>query len=205
MMDAIEGGITEATSILTSSGDLINNYLGMNMVFLFLKDELFDQLYMPTPRDSPLSKITRSFDHNKLTVFTLMAPSKWRKDLCRTILANFVYSWVYVVADMASRGRIFRESDAGVMNCDLTALHELADQLRLKEDEETQEILRSVGCVPVYVSGSTPAEFKANCERALAEPTEKSKGKSRLTAAKPPPINNSSYGKKSAAASAAYK
>ena len=205
MMEAIENGISEASSILTNSGNLVTTYLGMNMVFLFLKDELFEQLYMPTPRESPLSRITRSFDHNKLTIFTLMAPQKWRKDLCRTILANFVYAWVYVVTDMASRGRMFKESDSGVMNNDLTALHELADQLRLKDDEETQEILRSVGCLPVYVSGSTPAEFKANCERALTEPTEKSKGKSRLTTAKPPPMNNSSYGKKSAAASAAYK
>jgi hypothetical protein len=96
---------------------------------------------------------------------------------------------------MASRGRVFKESDSAVMNNDLTALHELADQLRLKGDQETEEILRSVGCLPVYVSGSTPTEFKANCERALADPTEKTKAKSRLAAAKPV-VAASSYGKK---------
>jgi len=196
MHESIESGITEATAILTSSGNLISQYLGINMVFLFLREDLFEKLYMPTPRENPLGKILKTFDHNKLTVFSLMAPAKWRKDVCRSILVSFVYAWVYVVIDMASRGRIFKESDSAVMNNDLTALHELADQLKLKDDDDSQEILRTVGCLPVYVSGSTLAEFKINCEKALADPTEKSKGKSRLAATKPAAVTSSSYGKK---------
>jgi hypothetical protein len=66
------------------------------------------------------------------------------------------------------------------MNSDLTALHRFAEELGLRQDLETQDILRTVGCLPVYVSGSTPAEFKASCERCLADPSEKSKAKSRL-------------------------
>jgi hypothetical protein len=88
---------------------------------------------------------------------------------------------------MTSRGRVFKEADATVMNNDLTALYQLADDLGLRNDLQTQDVLRAVGCLPVYVSGSTPVEFKANCERALAEPTEKSKAKSRLAKAAPVP------------------
>jgi hypothetical protein len=197
MNESIESGISEASSILTNSGNLISQYLGINMVFLFLKEDVFEKLYMPSPKESPLSRILKSFDHNKLTVFSLMAPQKWRSDVCRSILVSFVYAWVYVVADMASRGRLFKESDSSVMNNDLTALHELAEQLRLKGDQETEEILRSVGCLPVYVSGSTPAEFKANCDRALSDPSEKTKAKSRLAKPAAPVIAaGSSYAKK---------
>jgi hypothetical protein len=112
-----------------------------------------------------------------------LTPSKWQKPVARAILANFILAWVYVVTDMAARGRVFKEYDSSVMNNDLTALHQFAEQLGLLNDPDTQDILRSVGSLPVYVSGSTAAEFKASCERALAEPTEKSKQKSKLAKA----------------------
>ena len=180
MAESIESGISDATDILFGTGGLVSTYLGLNMVFSDMREDLFERLYMPSCKDFPLSRILRRFENEKLTSFALMTPIKWRTDLVRSIINNFVLAWVYVVADMASRGRVFRDSDSSVMNSDLTALHRFAEELGLRQDLETQDILRTVGCLPVYVSGSTPAEFKASCERCLADPSEKSKAKSRL-------------------------
>lgn len=109
-----------------------------------------------------------------------MTPLKWRTDILRAILANFALAWVYVVCDMVIRGRVFKETDAAVMRNDFDALTKFAEDLGLKHDNQTQDTLRYCGSFPDYVSGSSPAELKAECERALAEPSEKSKAKSRL-------------------------
>ena len=196
MLDSVESGIADSIQILSSAAELVSAYLGINLVFTDMREELFERLYMPTTRDYPLSRILKRFENEKLTAFALMAPVKWRTDLVRSIVANFVVAWVYVVSDMASRGRIFKEFDSTVMNNDLTALHGLAEELGLQNDLETQEVLRSVGCLPVYISGSTPAEFKASCERALADPTEKSKTKSRLAKTAVPTVAAASSSKK---------
>jgi hypothetical protein len=180
MLDAIENGISEAFNTLGTTADLVATYLALNLVFIDMREDLFERLYMPTTRDFPLSRVLKRFEGDKLTSFALLTPVQWQKLVTRAILSNFVLAWVYVVADMSARGRVFKEFDSSVMNNDLTSLHLLAEQLGLHNDPESQEILRSVGSLPVYVSGSTPAEFKANCERALADPTEKTKQKNKL-------------------------
>ena len=186
LQEAIDAGVSEATEILISTAELVATYMGVNLVLLAKRDDLFERLYMPTARDCTLASILKSY--KAYIPFILMTPLRWRTGIARAVVENFVLSWTYVVADMTARGRVFKEPDAAVMNNDLTALHQLADDLGLRNDLETQDVLRSVGCLPVYVSGSTPAEFKANCERALAEPTEKSKAKSRLAKTAPPPV-----------------
>jgi hypothetical protein len=180
MLESIDSGVLQAAQILTASGDLVSSYLALNLVFIDMRSELLERLYMPSTKDFPLSRILKKFESDKLTSFALLTPVKWQKSLTRNLLLNFVLAWVYVVADMAARGRVFKEIDSSVMNNDLTALHQFADLIALGNDAETQEVLRSVGSLPVYVSGSTPAEFKASCERALAEPTEKARQKNKL-------------------------
>ena len=201
MLESIDAGVVETVATVTTTASIVASYLSLNLVFIDLKDDLFERLYMPTTRECSLAKILHRFESDKLTAFVLMAPLKWRTQICRDLIASFVYAWVYVVSDMASRGRMFKEFDSSVMNTDLTALIELAEQIGLKSDPETQELLRAVGSLPVYVSGSTPAEFKANCERALTDPTEKLKAKrishrNSILPSNQPPTYASSYGRK---------
>jgi hypothetical protein len=187
---SIQEGVDASRKILISTGDLIVTYLGLNLVYIDCKTEIFEKLYMPTVKDNPLSKILKRFENDKLTAFCLMAPANWRTTLCRSVISHFIHAWVYVVADMAIRGRVYKESDSSVLNSDLTQLHSLADQLTLASDPDTQELLKMVGCLPVYISGSTASEFRTICEKAFAEPFEKTKGKSRLSSI------TSSYGRK---------
>jgi hypothetical protein len=185
MVEVIDSGMQEAAQILTETADLIAKYLGINLVFGQEKENLFERLYMPSPRDYPLGVVLKNF--KSIVVFAQMTPLKWRMDVNRAILANFVMAWLYVICDMVTRGRVFKEADAAVMRNDYDALGKLAEDLGLKHDSATQDVLRYSGSLPDYVSGSSPAELKAECEKALAEPTEKSKSKSRLAKVAPPP------------------
>jgi hypothetical protein len=154
-------------------------------VFIQEKENLFDRLYMPSPRDFPLALVIKNY--KSIVIFSQMTPVKWRTEITRAILANFVIAWVYVICDMVTRGRVFKEAEAAVMRNDFDALGKLAEDLGLKHDAPTQDILRYSGSLPDYVSGSSPAELKAECEKALAEPTEKSKAKSRIAKVVPAP------------------
>jgi len=185
MLETIDQGMAEASEILISTADLIGKYLGVNLVFIQEKENLFDRLYMPSPRDFPLALVIKNY--KSIVIFSQMAPVKWRTEITRAILANFVIAWVYVICDMVTRGRVFKEAEAAVMRNDFDALGKLAEDLGLKHDAPTQDILRYSGSLPDYVSGSSPAELKAECEKALAEPTEKSKAKSRIAKVVPAP------------------
>jgi hypothetical protein len=178
MIEAISQGINEASQILTNTADVVAKYLGVNLVFIQEKENLFERLYMPSCRDYPLALVMKNY--KSIAVFAQMAPLKWRTEIVRAVLANFILAWVYVICDMVSRGRVFKEADASVMRNDFDALGKLAEDLGLKHDSQTQDLLRYSGSLPDYVSGSNPTELKTECERALAEPYEKSKSKSRL-------------------------
>jgi hypothetical protein len=178
MAETIDQGISEASQILIETADVVAKYLGSNVVFIQEKENLFERLYMPTPRDFPLAVVLKNF--KSIVVFAQMTPVKWRAEVLRAILTNFVLAWVYVICDMVTRGRVFKEADASVMRNDYDALGRLAEDLGLRNDPQAQEILRYCGSLPDYVSGSNPGELKTECERALAEPSEKSKSKSRL-------------------------
>ena len=183
MMETIDQGMTEASQIINNTADIVAKYMGINLVFIQEKENIFERLYMPTPRDFPLAVIIKNY--KSIVLFAQMVPIKWRTEILRSVLTNFVMAWVYVVCDMVTRGRVFKEADAAVMRNDFDALTRLAEDLGLKHDAQSQDLLRFSGSFPDYVSGSSPTELKAECERALAEPTEKSKSKSRLAKVAP--------------------
>lgn len=53
MIETIDQGIKEANETIVNTAELVGKYLGINLVFIQEKENLFERLYMPTARDFP--------------------------------------------------------------------------------------------------------------------------------------------------------
>ena len=139
------------------------------LVYIECKDDLFENMYVPTCSDNPFSSVVAKFQVNGWTTFLSLAPKEVNKAISRLLIDTLVNAWVYVVADMGARGRPFSPADVNILLTDSESLHGLADALGCKEDPAVQELLRLAGCLPLIVSGGS---FEAAAEEALKEPND---------------------------------
>jgi hypothetical protein len=92
-----------------------------------------------------------------------------RVSTSRMLIETLVNAWVYVVSDMACRGRPFSSADVNILLTDSESVHTLADAMSCKDDLVVQELLRMAGCLPLIVSGGS---FESAAEEALKEPND---------------------------------
>jgi len=139
------------------------------MIYVELREDLFELMYMPTCSDNPLCSVIAKFQVDGWASFLNVAPKDLRPAIARMLIDTLVNAWVYVVTDMAARGRPFTPADVNILLSDSESLHSLAEALDCKEDVTVQELLRLAGCLPLIVSGGS---FDAAAEEALKEPND---------------------------------
>ena len=155
-----KGSVGEAIPRVTS-------LLVHRLVYVELREDIFENLYVPTCAEQPFSRLVRKFQVDGWPAFLSLAPLNLKKAMHTQFFETLLSAWVYVVADMAARGRPFSTADVNVLLSDSEALHSLADSLGCKAD--VQELLRIAGTLPLLISGGS---FDFTAEEALREPND---------------------------------
>jgi hypothetical protein len=152
----------------------LSGLLVYQLVYVELKEELFERLYMPTCGERSLRRLLKKFQNDGWPSFLRLIPDAHLVafKFGRKFIEALVHAWVYVVADMAFRGRPFTSADISVLLEDAESLHGLTTLFEgssLGTDPAVAEALRLAGCLPLLVSGGA---FDKTAEEGLKEPND---------------------------------